>query len=165
MTETVKVHGLDVIVKRLRALPRAVSGRNGGPLRQALAAVAKIVRDDARSRVAVDTGQLRENIIMYRDREPERIGANEHYQVGVRKLKLKPKIKRFLRRARRNEGVQIRVKEAVFYWRFLEFGTSKMAAKPFLRPAFEANKHLMSTVFTQILSRGIEAAARKVAGS
>jgi HK97 gp10 family phage protein len=27
-----------------------------------------------------------------------------------------------------------------FYWRFLEFGTSKMAAKPFLRPAFEGKK-------------------------
>jgi HK97 gp10 family phage protein len=27
-----------------------------------------------------------------------------------------------------------------FYWRFLEFGTSKMAAKSFLRPAFESKK-------------------------
>jgi HK97 gp10 family phage protein len=27
-----------------------------------------------------------------------------------------------------------------FWWRFIEFGTSKMAAKPFLRPAFESKK-------------------------
>lgn len=27
-----------------------------------------------------------------------------------------------------------------FYWRFVEFGTSKMAARPFLRPAYEAKK-------------------------
>lgn len=27
-----------------------------------------------------------------------------------------------------------------YYWRFVEFGTSKMAARPFLRPAFEAKK-------------------------
>ena len=27
-----------------------------------------------------------------------------------------------------------------WYWRFLEFGTVKMAARPFLRPAFEARK-------------------------
>ncbi|NCQ29162.1 MAG: hypothetical protein GW802_17310, partial [Armatimonadetes bacterium] len=25
-------------------------------------------------------------------------------------------------------------------WRFIEFGTSKMPAKPFLRPAFEGQK-------------------------
>lgn len=27
-----------------------------------------------------------------------------------------------------------------FYWRFVEFGTSKMAPRPFMRPAFEARK-------------------------
>ena len=27
-----------------------------------------------------------------------------------------------------------------FWWRFLEFGTAKMAAKPFLRPSYEAKK-------------------------
>lgn len=29
-------------------------------------------------------------------------------------------------------------KKEAFYWRFLEFGTSKMAARPFLRPAYDA---------------------------
>lgn len=28
-----------------------------------------------------------------------------------------------------------------FYWRFVEFGTSKMAARPFLRPAFDAKRN------------------------
>jgi len=27
-----------------------------------------------------------------------------------------------------------------YYWRFVEFGTAKMAARPFMRPAFEAKK-------------------------
>lgn len=27
-----------------------------------------------------------------------------------------------------------------YYWRFLEFGTAKMAARPFLRPAFDPEK-------------------------
>jgi len=162
MAEYAKVEGLDEVVKRLRALPIAISGKNGGPLRQALAAVAQIVRDDARSRAPVDTGQLRENIIMYRDRDPSSVGANEHYQVGVRKLKLKAGVKRILRRARR-AGTNVRIAESVFYWRFLEFGTSKMPAKPFLRPAYEANKSRMSAVFTEVLSRGVDAAFAKVA--
>jgi HK97 gp10 family phage protein len=29
---------------------------------------------------------------------------------------------------------------AAFYWRFIEFGTSRMAAKPFMRPAFDSSK-------------------------
>ena len=27
-----------------------------------------------------------------------------------------------------------------YYWRFVEFGTSKMGARPFMRPAFESSK-------------------------
>jgi HK97 gp10 family phage protein len=33
-----------------------------------------------------------------------------------------------------------------FYWRFLEFGTAKMRARPFLRPAFETKKHESANV-------------------
>ena len=34
-----------------------------------------------------------------------------------------------------------------FYARFLEFGTSRMSARPFIRPAFEENKEkLMETI-------------------
>jgi HK97 gp10 family phage protein len=31
-------------------------------------------------------------------------------------------------------------KDMPFYWKFMEFGTSKLPATPFLRPAFEAKK-------------------------
>ena len=31
----------------------------------------------------------------------------------------------------------ITIPAAAYYWRFLEFGTSKMRAKPFLRPTFD----------------------------
>lgn len=46
-----------------------------------------------------------------------------------------------------------------FYWRFVEFGTSKMPAKPFLRPAFEQSKHqaakaIIHTLRTEILNEG-----------
>jgi len=36
-------------------------------------------------------------------------------------------------------GVKKRKKGGAFYWRFLELGTRKMAAKPFLRPALFSN--------------------------
>ena len=31
-----------------------------------------------------------------------------------------------------------------YYWRFIEFGTSKMQARPFLRPAFSTKKNQVS---------------------
>lgn len=43
-----------------------------------------------------------------------------------------------------------------FYGRFLEFGTSKLAAKPFLRPAFDAKKDESLTIFKEKLAANIE---------
>lgn len=41
-------------------------------------------------------------------------------------------------------------KEA-FYGRFLEYGTSKMAAKPFLRPGFEAKKKAAAAAVGEVI--------------
>ena len=48
-----------------------------------------------------------------------------------------------------------------YYWRFVEFGTSKMPAKPFLRPAFEQTKEKAATEIITTLKRGIEEEAGK----
>jgi HK97 gp10 family phage protein len=39
-----------------------------------------------------------------------------------------------------------------YYWRYIEFGTSKMAARPFLRPAFEAKKEAAIEALTQYIA-------------
>ncbi|KGQ38069.1 hypothetical protein JP35_08580 [Gallibacterium anatis] len=46
-----------------------------------------------------------------------------------------------------------------FYWRFVEFGTSKMPARPFLRPAFAQSKEqaaraVINTLRTEIIKEG-----------
>lgn len=48
-----------------------------------------------------------------------------------------------------------------FYWRFVEFGTSKMPAKPFMRPAFEQSKEKAATEIIKTLKDGIESEAGK----
>ena len=48
-----------------------------------------------------------------------------------------------------------------FYWRFVEFGTSKMPAKPFMRPAFEQSKEKAETEIIKTLKDGIESEAGK----
>ena len=70
---------------------------------------ARIVRDEAKRLVPIKTGTLKRGI-KYR-RKPRQPRGSVVYQVG-----LAPK---------------------AFYGMFVEFGTKKLAARPFLRPAFD----------------------------
>src|SRR5262249_28787117 len=128
----------------------------------ALARAAQLVRDDARNHAPVDTGMLRGNVIMYRDCNPESIGANEHYRVGVRKIKLTRKMRRLLRKVRK--VASIKIGEDIYSWRFVEFGPSKMKVRPFLRPGFDNNKSAINETFVSTLSNGIDAAVRRLGG-
>lgn len=48
-----------------------------------------------------------------------------------------------------------------FYWRFLELGTSKMPARPFMRPALENNVDKVVGTFVEDLSGAIEKAVAR----
>ena len=49
-----------------------------------------------------------------------------------------------------------------WYWRFVEFGTVKMSARPFLRPAFDMKKHEAVTAIKTRLAQRIEQAAQEL---
>jgi HK97 gp10 family phage protein len=49
-----------------------------------------------------------------------------------------------------------------YYWWWVEFGTSKMPARPFLRPAFENTKDAQLQAMRVRLKAGLERAARKI---
>ena len=85
--ERVDVHGLSDLLNAMEALPREMVSKNGGPLRAALAAAARMIRDDAKKRVPVDSGTLQKNIVAARVKRPEQVGATESYIVGVRKMR------------------------------------------------------------------------------
>lgn len=50
-----------------------------------------------------------------------------------------------------------------YYGRFLEFGTANMAARPFLRPAFDARSGEALGIFIDRLQQNIERARRRAA--
>ena len=49
-----------------------------------------------------------------------------------------------------------------FYWRFLEFGTSKMEAKPFLKPAMTDNIDKATNVFVSEFDRWLTRAVKRM---
>jgi HK97 gp10 family phage protein len=49
-----------------------------------------------------------------------------------------------------------------YYWRFVEFGTSKMSARPFMRPAFDGNKLEALNRIKEYLTARIDKEAAKL---
>lgn len=156
-----EIKGLKEIGERLRALPPALGSKGGGPLRYALMQAAKVVRAEAQASVAVRSGELRDNIVTKRHSNPKAVGVTERYDVGMKggTRRLADNVRN--RRARR-AGQKVRTAGKVFYGRFLELGTVKMQARPFLRPALEAKGGEAVRVFRDAFLRAVELAEKKV---
>jgi HK97 gp10 family phage protein len=122
-------------------------------LRRAVSAGSTVIKDDARARAPKDTGEMAKDILVKRERDTKG-EMSAKYSVFVltgKKSRLK--------------GKGRNVSRDSFYWRFVEFGTSKMAAQPFMRPAFESRKEEAVKVIGEKLDEGIQKAARELAGT
>lgn len=158
-----EVKGIAEIGRRLRALPPALGSKGGGPLRYALFQSAKVLRDAAIARAPKKTGNLRENIVTKRHRNPKAVGATERYDIGFKGGTRKLTNNARNRRAGR-AGARVTTAGVAFYGRFLELGTSKMPARPFLRPAIEAKRGEAVQVFSRAFLLAVERAEKKLAG-
>lgn len=138
-----EIEGADEIMRKLRLLPERVA-RNA--MRRALRKGANVIRDAARN-----------NAKRFDDPESkEQIWKNVTTQGGGRKMEKQlggPVMRVGVMggaKARRNAGGGKAAPGGdTWYWRLLEFGTSKMRAQPFLRPA-AAEK--AGTAFDKIIS-------------
>lgn len=54
-----------------------------------------------------------------------------------------------------SDGLGASVESRAEYSDYLEFGTSKMRARPFLQPALEANRRKIIQMFARLKSRGV----------
>jgi HK97 gp10 family phage protein len=127
--DTQQLKGFDDLIAKLKAIAPALRKK---ALRNALAAGARLVRDDAKRQVPVlsataarkvpyrTPGLLKKSIAVRTSKAARRAG-----DVGV-----------FVN-VRPAKGGQRGAKSKTdpYYWRFVEFGTAKMRARPFLRPA------------------------------
>jgi len=155
--ENVQVEGLDALARALRELPDRVA-KNG--LRAAVYAGAKVVRDEAKLQAPVATfdlgpnqpppGTLKRSVVL--KQIPELSGKTKQtFFVTVRHGK-----------KYRKQGKKGNLSQDAWYWRFVEFGTVKMPARPFLRPAFDLKKNDALTAIKTRLAERIEQAAREL---
>jgi len=131
--------------------------------RSAVMAGARVIAKEAKTRAPVlssptpqrKPGTLKKNIRAkaIRSKQPGQWEA----VVGVRTLSAK-KLTAF--KAQTGKSGQTNPDDP-FYWRFVEFGTVKMAARPFLRPAFEARKQAAADKIKAQLAPRIEQEAER----
>jgi HK97 gp10 family phage protein len=155
--ETFKIEGLAELGKALRELPERVA-RNG--LRVSVYAGAKVVRDEARARAPKAAqslgpnqpppGTLKRSVIMKHIPELSSL-TRQTFFVTVRHGK-----------KYRKQGKKGNLSQDAWYWRFVEFGTRKMRAQPFLRPALEAKRREAGQAMKDRLSERIELEASKL---
>lgn len=154
---TVKIDGLNKLGKAMQDLGRKTSNRiavkamrqGGAIVRETARAKAPILKEKVphrkagtlkkaiRSRTKIKRNGKTETIIWVKGLSKKQIGAfkDKSGKSG---------------RANPNDP---------YYWRFVEFGTSKMAAKPFMLPAFEHSKQraaqaIINTLRDEILKEG-----------
>lgn len=139
------IEGLDELIQTIRRLPKELVPK-GGPLRKALAKGARMWRAQAkRNAQAIGgpgikntrTGQARlaDNIISRVDRDPKRDGYTHRYFVGYR--------------------------SKVFWGSFLERGTEKQPAQPFLAPVPDQVGRAVVKAISDEMARQVDLAVLK----
>ena len=146
--DVVRIEGLDELKRKLAEVPKAMRKR---VLRNALAAGAREVRDVAKRNAPVLTlgtslnapyrkpGTVKQ-AIRVRTSKADRRAGDVGVFVNVRPAKSG-------QRGARNPNDP-------FYWRFLEFGTRKMPARPFLQRATSALPKAL-TIFQERVAKWI----------
>lgn len=163
MAETIRVDGLKELERRLLALGEEYGYRAAAkPVRAALRKGAQVIQRAAVANVRVKTGTLKENIIVTSQ------GRAKPGLIDV-KVTVRAKAKAYKPNARNRKNGRIGANYTdygpLFYARFLEFGTSKMRAYPFLTPAFEANKGTVPGMIRDFLREAIDKSVAKLRGS
>lgn len=144
---TIQISGLSALEKTLAALPDKLA-RN--ILKGAIRAGAVVIQKDARTKAPRST-------------EPHQLGKgskSEKIQPGHLKKNIKV---RLAPRKKREVPIEywVYVSSKAWYWKFVEFGTSKMSSKPFMRSAFDAKKAEATERIREYLSTRIDKEAAK----
>lgn len=157
MADLQHITGLKELQDALKQLPDRIAKN---VLRGAVSAGATVIRKEAQAKAPVYTGSvskghpppgtLKRSIVQKQIKELSSLFKQIFY-VTVRKGKKYQK-----------QGKDGAKSQDAFYAKWVEFGTSKMAALPFLRPAFEAKKEAAVMAIKDYLAKRIPEEAKKL---
>lgn len=160
--ETVRVEGLDDVLRRLKALGAEASKR-GGPVRAGVRAGAMVIVKEAQVNVqrVIDTpnkggmptkstGLLKKSIKTFRAKAK----AGERGETFIVTVKRNSKYS--------DERIKGKLKTARVVGQRLEYDTSKMQPHPWMRPAFHAKKQEAVKVMKEKTLAGIDKLEKKL---
>ena len=172
-----KLEGVDELIAKLKAVSRETANKGG---KAALRKAAKVILDAAKSGAqrlddpATSEVIAKNLVIRWAGKEYKRTG-NLSFRVGVLGG-ARSTGRSALRSAarRRRQGIpsleslgeiagagKANPGGSTWYWRFLEFGTQKMAARPFMRPALSNNVIKASDAFIREYGKRLTRAIKR----
>lgn len=143
-----KIEGLDEIVRNMREIAKDLKG---DPLRASLRkGIAPIVEQARANAPRGETGTLQKAINsrpMPMDDIPQGFSDGQEVFVASSRIK-KPD-----------------APGNAWYWHFVEFGTEKMSARPFLAPAFDSKRQAAMDAFIEEMRKQLEKNAKRIANT
>jgi HK97 gp10 family phage protein len=151
--------GLEDLQAKLKEISKDMQTKGG---RFALRKAAQVVRDKAIQNAAgVDDAKTKEdiskNIVERWNGRLNKQTGDLGFRIGVLGGAKAPAIAsgEVAGKGKGNPGGD------TFYWRFLEFGTKDIAARPFIRPAMDASKGEAADTFVREYTKAVERAIRR----
>ena len=129
-----EIKGLGELIKNLNSLPDKLEKK---VIRAAARKGANIIRDKARQNVQKDTGNLQKSIIT----SGVKITGKIAFRVSLKQRKTKNS-------------------KDPYYGRFVEFGTSKTPAHPFMRPALDESESEVLEIVVNDIKSNLEKASK-----
>ncbi|AWZ48454.1 hypothetical protein C3495_06325 [Clostridiaceae bacterium 14S0207] len=121
-----ELEGMDSLISKIENMGKVGTKIENNALKKA----GQIIVDEAKNNVSVRTGNLKEGLKVS----------------GVRKKGGKKFVL---------AGIQKGDNSKIFYGKFLEFGTSKMSARPFMVPAYESKKEEAKEIIKQEIKKAL----------
>jgi HK97 gp10 family phage protein len=156
--ETVRIIGLEGVMKTLRELPPELVSKRGGPVRSALRKASLLMVNEARANVQAIIDE--EN----KDGQPTRsIGHLKSQIITARDSKMRGG-ERYYVRVRRKAYPDGRTKKtATGVGALLEQGTERRQPMPWMRPAYDAKKDQVIPLFVTELNKQLDKIVKKLA--
>lgn len=148
-----QIHGLEPVLRKMQAIGNEKTVKRIA--RKAMRQAMNIARDEARQKVKrlddpTTPEKIWKEIVVQNGRSRNK--KTLVMRVGVRGGARIPYTNNAQNRRSGRVGKTYQTDGRVFYWRFLELGTSKQPATPFLRPALYENIEQITDKFVQVFN-------------